>query len=187
MLRFKQFLLESIPKKRLTLSQIRAQEKALGIDLDDPIQAVKLTGKAVGKAATTILDPVSAATSAATKQATKVAPKFSVKPISTSSLASGAAYLGAGTVGGIIGSKIVEPAAEKLGVFDAVESGTRTALSNSPDWVAKVADPILGAAQFALDPVGSYYEFLAKQARMSPPRTQKQKDEALERYSRKNY
>ena len=109
------------------------------------------------KVATTVLDPVSAATSAVTKQASKVAPNFSVKPVSTSSLASGAAYLGAGTVGGIIGSTIVEPAAEKLGVFDAVEKGSKKAFSKMPDWAVKASDMALGAAQVALDPIGSAF------------------------------
>jgi hypothetical protein len=98
-----------------------------------------------------------------------------------------AAGLGAGLVGGLVGEYVVKPAAEKAGVFKAVESGTRSALSASPDWVAKVADPALGAAKFALDPLGTYSEFLAQQARMSPPLTQKQKDKATERFERKNY
>jgi len=110
-----------------------------------------------GKVAGAVLDPVSAATSAITTQASKVAPKFSVKPISASSLASGAAYLGAGTVGSIIGSTIVEPAAEKLGVFDAVEKGSKKAFSKMPDWAVKASDKALGAAQVALDPIGSAF------------------------------
>jgi hypothetical protein len=113
------------------------------------------------KVATTLLDPVSAATSAITTQASKVAPKFSVKPISTSSLASGAGYLGAGTVGGLIGSMIVEPTAEKLGVFDAVEKGSKKAFSKMPDWAVKASDTALGAAQVALDPIGSAFSAAA--------------------------
>ena len=75
-------------------------------------------------------------------------------PGSNSTLVSGAATMGAGVVGGLVGEYVVKPAAEKAGAFKAVESGTRAALSNSPDWVANVADTALGAAQVALDPIG---------------------------------
>jgi hypothetical protein len=74
-------------------------------------------------------------------------------PGSSSPLISAAAKFGAGVVGALAGEYIVKPAAEKVGFFKAIESGTRAALSNSPDWVAKVADPALGAAQFYLDPL----------------------------------
>lgn len=76
-------------------------------------------------------------------------------PGSSSALATGLARGGAGIVGDIVGEYIVKPAAEKAGVFKAVESGTRSALSAAPDWVAKVADPALGVAQVILDPVSS--------------------------------
>lgn len=80
-------------------------------------------------------------------------------PGSSSAVASGLAYAGAGLAGTLAGEYLVKPAAEKAGVFKAVESGTRSALTASPDWVAKVADPALGAAQsaiqFGLDPIGS--------------------------------
>jgi hypothetical protein len=80
-------------------------------------------------------------------------------PGSSSAIASGLAYGGAQLVGNLAGENLVKPAAEKAGVFKAVESGTRSALSAAPDWVAKVADPALGVAQTAiqvgLDPLGS--------------------------------
>ena len=80
-------------------------------------------------------------------------------PGSSSAIASGLAQAGAGVAGALAGEYLVKPAAEKAGVFKAVESGTRSALSAAPDWVAKVADPALGVAQTAiqvgLDPIGS--------------------------------
>ncbi len=79
-------------------------------------------------------------------------------PGSYSPVATGLAHVGAGLIGNLTGEYLVKPAAEKAGVFKAVESGTRSALTASPDWVAKVADPALGAAQtaiqFGLDPFG---------------------------------
>jgi hypothetical protein len=98
-----------------------------------------------------------------------------------------AANLGAGVVGGLVGEYAVKPAAEKAGVFKAVESGTRAVLSNTPDWVAKAADPVLGAARLALDPIGTTSEFLEKQARMSLPTTKAERDRATERFERKDY
>ena len=83
-------------------------------------------------------------------------------PGSNSTLVSGAANMGAGVVGGLVGEYVVKPAAEKAGVFKAVESGTRAALSNSPDWVANVADTALGAAQVALDPIGPAANAMSK-------------------------
>ncbi len=83
-------------------------------------------------------------------------------PGSSSAIASGLARGGAGVVGDIVGEYIVKPAAEKAGVFKAVEAGTRSALSASPDWVAKVADPALGAAQVILDPLSSAVSAMQK-------------------------
>ena len=83
-------------------------------------------------------------------------------PGSNSLVKSAGAYLGAGLVGALAGEYVVKPAAEKTGVFKAVESGTRAALSNSPDWVAKVADPVLGAAQVALDLEGTAANVMSK-------------------------
>lgn len=108
-------------------------------------------------------------------------------PGSNSTSLNTAANLGAGVVGGLVGEYVVKPAAEKAGVFKAVESGTRAALSNTPDWVAKVADPVLGAARLALDPIGTTSEFLEKQARMSLPTTKAERDRATERFERKDY
>lgn len=108
-------------------------------------------------------------------------------PGSNSPALSTAANVGAGVVGALAGEYVVKPAAEKVGFFKAIESGTRAALSNSPDWVAKVADPVLGAARFALDPLGSTTEFLTKQARMSLPTTKAERDKATERFERKDY
>jgi hypothetical protein len=108
-------------------------------------------------------------------------------PGSNSPALSTAANVGAGVVGALAGEYVVKPAAEKVGFFKAIESGTRAALSNSPNWVAKVADPVLGAARFALDPLGSTTEFLTKQARMSLPTTKAERDKATERFERKDY
>ena len=108
-------------------------------------------------------------------------------PGSSSPLVSGAANLGAGVVGGLVGEYVIKPEAEKIGFFKAIESGTRAALSNTPDWVAKVADPVLGAARLALDPIGTTSEFLEKQARMSLPTTKAERDRATERFERKDY
>jgi hypothetical protein len=108
-------------------------------------------------------------------------------PGSNSPALSTAAKVGAGVVGALAGEYVVKPAAEKVGFFKAIESGTRAALSNSPNWVAKVADPALGAARFALDPLGTYSEFLEKQARMSLPTTKAERDKATERFERKDY
>ena len=111
-----------------------------------------------------------------------------LKPVTPkTNIGNNAAGLGAGLVGGLVGEYVVKPAAEKAGVFKAVESGTRAALSNSPDWVAKVADPVLGATRFALDPMGTTNEFLEKQARMSQPLTDANKKKATERFERKDY
>jgi hypothetical protein len=108
-------------------------------------------------------------------------------PGSNSPALSTAAKVGAGVVGALAGEYVVKPAAEKVGFFKAIESGTRAALSNSPNWVAKVADPALGAARFALDPLGTYSEFLEKQARLSLPTTKAERDKATERFERKDY
>lgn len=105
----------------------------------------------------------------------------------TSTAANAAKGIGAGVVGALAGEYIVKPAAEKLGVFDAVEKGTRAALSRMPDVAADVADVALGAAQVALDPVGSYNEFLANQARKSPKLTSKDREEAEARYNKQNF
>jgi hypothetical protein len=83
-------------------------------------------------------------------------------PGSSSAVVSGLSKLGAGVVGGLAGEYLVKPAAEKAGVFKAVESGTRSALSAAPDWVAKVADPALGAAQVILDPLSSAVSAMQK-------------------------
>ena len=83
-------------------------------------------------------------------------------PGSNSLVKSAGAYLGAGLVGALAGEHVLKPAAEKVGFFKAIESGTRAALSNSPDWVAKVADPVLGAAQVALDLEGTAANVMSK-------------------------
>ena len=116
-------------------------------------------------------------------------PGILTKPLpgSNSPALSTAAKIGAGVVGGLVGEYVVKPAAEKAGVFKAIESGTRAALSNTPDWVAKAADPVLGAARLALDPIGTTSEFLEKQARMSLPTTKAERDRATERFERKDY
>ena len=108
-------------------------------------------------------------------------------PGSNSAALNTAANLGAGVGGGLVGEYVIKPAAEKVGFFKAIESGTRAALSNSPDWVAKAADPVLGAARLALDPIGTTSEFLEKQARMSLPTTKAERDRATERFERKDY
>jgi hypothetical protein len=44
-----------------------------------------------------------------------------------------------------------------LGVFDAVEKGSKKAFSKMPDWAVKASDKALGAVQVALDPIGSAF------------------------------
>jgi hypothetical protein len=73
-------------------------------------------------------------------------------PGSSSSLASGAAKMGAGVVGALAGEYLLKPELEKAGVFNATEKGTRKALESMPAWAAQIADPALGAAQFILNP-----------------------------------
>ena len=98
-----------------------------------------------------------------------------------------AASVGAGTVGSLVGEYLVKPAAEKAGVFNAVEKGTRAVLSRMPNWAADVANVGLGAAQVALDPIGSYNEFLVNQARKSPKLTAKNREEAEARFNKQNF
>lgn len=116
-----------------------------------------------GKVATTLLDPTQPVIDATVAQAAKVAPKFTnidILPASRSRItnapkpvASGLAYTGAGIAGGIVGEYLVKPAAEKAGVFNAVEKGSRAVYSTMPNWAVDVADKSLGTAQFALDPI----------------------------------
>ena len=69
--------------------------------------------------------------------------------------------IGAGIVGNLVGQYLVKPAAEKAGVFNGVEKGSRAAFSRMPDWAVDAADKSLGAAQgaaqVALDPIGSAF------------------------------
>jgi hypothetical protein len=107
--------------------------------------------------ASKIIDPTSAAIQATTAQASKIAPQASLKPLPGTQVkgVGMGMQIGAGIVGGLAGEYVVKPAAEKLGVFDAVEKGTRAGLSRMPDWAADVADVGLGAAQVALDPLSA--------------------------------
>lgn len=139
--------------------------------------------------ASKIIDPTSAAIQATTAQASKIAPQAALKPLPGTQVRGVGAGMStvAGIAGGLAGEYVVKPAAEKLGVFDAVEKGSRAAFSRMPDWAADVADFGLGAAQVALDPIGSYNEFLVNQARKSPKLTPKDREEAEARYNKQNF
>lgn len=120
-----------------------------------------MTGLKTG--ATTLLDPTQPVVDATVAQTARVSPKFAntdLLPASRSRIpnaprpvASGLAYSGAGFVGSLAGEYIVKPAAEKVGVFDAVEKGSKAAFSRMPNWAVDVADKSLGAAQVILDPI----------------------------------
>jgi hypothetical protein len=56
----------------------------------------------------------------------------------------------AGVVGNLAGEHIVKPAAEKLGVFDAVGTASKAAFETMPPEAVDVADKTLGAAQYVL-------------------------------------
>lgn len=109
------------------------------------------------KIASGIIDPTSAAIEFSTSQASKIAPRAAMNPIPGTQIKGVGTGLavGAGILGGLAGEHVVKPTAEKLGVFNAVEKGTRAALSNTPNWVANTADAGLGAAQAILDPINA--------------------------------
>jgi len=141
------------------------------------------------KIASGFIDPVSATIQATTNQATKVAPQVATKPLPGTQIKGVGTGLSvaAGVVGGLAGEYVVKPAAEKAGVFKAVETGTRETLSRMPDWAANAADIGLNVAQGILDPLGSYNQFLANQARKSKPMTSKGREEAQARYDKQNF
>lgn len=130
-----------------------------------PPKVTPLKGRDVtAKVATTLLDPTQPVVDATFAQVIKAAPKLGktdILPASRSRIpgprpvATSIGYGLAGIAGGLAGQYLVEPAAEKAGVFNAVERGTRAALSKMPDWAADVADKGFGAAQVALDPLSA--------------------------------
>jgi len=83
------------------------------------------------------------------------APSTKIPSPTARTLSNASKGLGAGIVGGLVGEYMVKPAAEKAGVFDAVEKGSRAAFSRMPDWAVDAADKTLGAAQVALDPLSA--------------------------------
>jgi len=97
--------------------------------------------------------------------------------------------MAAGVAGGLAGEYIVKPAAENLGVFDAVGEVSKAAFERMPPAAVDAADKALGAAQFVLnfDPFSTYNEFLANQARQSKPLTPKQREEAEKRHNKQNF
>ena len=131
----------------------------------EPPKVTPLKGRDVtAKVATTLLDPTQPVVDATVAQAINVAPKLGktdILPASRSRIpgprpvATSIGYGLAGIAGGLAGEYLVKPAAEKAGVFNAVERGTRAGLSRMPDWAADVADKGFGAAQVALDPLSA--------------------------------
>lgn len=126
------------------------------------------------------------------KTGTKISfERVSKNPLVRSPLTIAAASVGAGIVGGLAGEYLVKPAAEKTGVFDAVEKGTRIALTSLPQPIQNAAatavDATAEVGQWAIDPLGSYNQFLANQARKSKHLTSKQKEEAQVRYEKQNF
>jgi len=107
-----------------------------------------------------IIDPTSAVIQATTAQASKIAPQAALKPLPGTQIkgVGTGMSIGAGILGGLAGEFVVKPTAEKLGVFDAVEKGSKKLFSKMPDWAVKASDKTLGAAQVALDPIGSAFD-----------------------------
>jgi hypothetical protein len=137
---------------------IKAKVETLKAETEQPkILSPEVTPTKAANVASKIIDPTSAAIQATTSQASKIAPQASLNPLPGTQVkgVKMGMGIGAGIVGGLAGEYLVKPAAEKAGVFDAVEKGTRAALSKMPNWAADVADVGLGAAQVALDPLSA--------------------------------
>ncbi len=140
-------------KKLLSESEVTASEMAYP-DYQKLIKHLQSQGAPASKIAEVEADMVAAGARHG----------LNIKPQSTSTkipspkvgtVSNAAKGLGAGIVGGLVGKYMVKPAAEKAGVFDAVEKGSRAAFSRMPDWAVDVADKSLGAAQVALDPLSA--------------------------------
>lgn len=120
-------------------SSTRATPHRAGfVAVPDPKSAVK-----------SIIDPVGTAI----KVATKALPKGPTIPAGP--LATGAAMLGAGLVGAALGELVVKPAAEKLGVFDAVGTAARKVMEPMSPGMLKATDTTLAGAEMVLDPVSN--------------------------------
>jgi hypothetical protein len=94
-----------------------------------------------------IIDPVGTAI----KVVTKALPKGPTIPAGP--LATGVATLGAGLVGGALGELVVKPAAEKLGVFDAIGTASRKIMEPMSPGMLKSTDTAIAGAEMVLDPV----------------------------------